>query len=62
MSLGAEGMTISDLADVERLAVRLEQPLKGVLLVDCRITTNVRADFVTAHCSFGELNPMGGYC
>ena len=47
-AMGAEGLVIRTLDDVELLEKRLQEPLTGVLLVDCRITTAVRADFVTA--------------
>lgn len=47
-AMGAEGMAVRTLDDVAALKARLVRPLDGVLLVDCRITTAVRADFMNA--------------
>ena len=48
VSMGAEGIPIHTLADVDCLRKRLEHGLDGVLVADVRITTAVRADFVNA--------------
>jgi acetolactate synthase I/II/III large subunit len=47
-AMGADSMSVRSLDDVKHLKRRLDKGLHGVLLVDCRITTAVRADFVNS--------------
>lgn len=45
-SLGAEGFTVDSLDDLGVLAERLRNPLDGPLVVDCYVSTKLRADWV----------------
>jgi acetolactate synthase I/II/III large subunit len=44
-AMGAQGVTVRSLADLDLLAARLDD-LDGPLVVDCKITKEVRADFI----------------
>lgn len=58
-AMGAEAMTVTSLRDLDELKTRLgdADAIRGPLVVDCKLTTDVRADFIDSWDRLMEPQP-----